>query len=98
MMFDAQTQSPQPAQQQPSVERTERGARNQGEPPDEFNEFIRSDKRSRRHVVMAADILGRAVNDGVNAEVERALVDRRRERVVADSGDAATSGKFGDEA
>src|SRR5499427_3928915 len=96
--FDSQPQRPQPAQQQPAVERAEGGARDQGETPEAFDEVFRPDERSRRHVVMAADVLGRAVNDRVNAEFERPLIDGRRERVVADRDDASVFGQLDDEA
>src|SRR5262245_55831475 len=55
--FNSEPQRPQPAYKQPPVERTERGARDQGETPDALDKIFRPDERPRRHIVMAADIL-----------------------------------------
>src|SRR5204863_215968 len=46
--------------------------------------LLADDRGAADGVRVAADVLGRAVNDGVGAELERPLVDRRRERVVHD--------------
>src|SRR5262245_34040048 len=76
--LDAQPQCPQTAQQQPSVERAECGACDQGEAPEALDEYFRSDERSRRHVMVTADIFGRAVNECGNPEFELAPINGRR--------------------
>src|SRR5262249_37038795 len=82
--FDSQPQRRRPANKGRAVERAGWGPCDRGEARAAFEEVLRPAERPRRHVVVAADVLGRAVNDRVNAEFERPLIDWRRERVVAD--------------
>ena len=79
-----QLQRAQPAVDEEAIERPRNGADGV---LDEAQPLVparraRGDHDAADDVGVAAEVLGRGVHDEVGAELERALVDRRRERVV----------------
>src|SRR5207249_2864125 len=57
---------------------------------DAVDEILLADDEPTHDVGMTIEVLRRAVYDQVSTELERALVDRGRERVVDDDGRAVT--------
>jgi hypothetical protein len=77
-----QRQGAHAAQQQPRVERAERGTGEQADVPDPVQDLRRPGQHSGGHVGVAVEVLGRAVPDQIDAEVRRPLVQRSGEGVV----------------
>ena len=74
-----------PAQHEPRVERAGHGAERLLQEVEALGErVVVGGDEAADHVAVAAEVLGRRVDDEVGAEVERLLQVRRRERVVDD--------------
>ncbi len=85
-----------PANKEPRFEGTERRTEDLRLLPTPLDEGRGADDHPSRQIVMPAEILRRAVNDSVNTERQRALIVRRRERVIGDGEKAMFASDTGD--
>ncbi len=98
MPLDAEPQRTQTAEEQPTVKGTERRAGDEGKTPDALDQVAPPDNGARCCIVMSANIFGRAVNDGIDAEFEWALIDRSGKGVVTDCQQTMRAGHGDDRA
>jgi len=88
----AQRKGADAAKQQPGVEWAERPAGEHGDFPDPVQELRRAGQRPGGHVGVAVQVLGGAVPDQIDAEVDRPLIERCREGVVSQGQHAVRAG------
>src|SRR5581483_11808886 len=93
--LDAEAERLDPAQREPAVLRARHGADRVLEELELLVErLVARHERAAEDVRVAVDVLGRRVEHDVRSELERALDDRRRERVVDDDERSLRAGEL----
>ena len=87
----------QPLQQQPRIERAERGAGVTQEGRQRLGELVVAQDGAAQAAALAVDVLGGRIDHDIGAELQRTLKGRGREHVVHDDARTRRMGQFADQ-